>query len=617
MEDNKGEKMQQDMTNWRKLSKGVGYGFQKMETARKARYKCLAQYVGRFYSKNRSGDGEERKASPINLLYNAVTTLIPNLVFKNPRVEITSQVMAYRAYGNQLGLCTDHLIRKIKLKQTLRKVITDALFLAGFMKTGLCDSGEYLELDGSPHAIGRPYADRVDPDDMVIDPFARDWEEMNFVGNRFRVEKQTLLASGLYDPAQVQKLISRYDSGTKFKQEAASLSGDPNLYIGAQEIAEYVDLVEVYLPQSNLLVTLPWNGVELGAEDPLRIVEYEGPENGPYHMLGFAYVPDNVLPVAPAGIWYDLHILANRLARKISRQAERMKTILAYEGSAADDAQEIADSDDGETVRVDNVAAVKEVSFGGTTDIAYKHMEFLESHFSKQAGNIDLLGGEGADAPTATQSQMLQANTSVRVSDGQDLVYDFTAEVTTDLAAMLHEDPLMNQPLVQRVNGVDQQVHFTPEMRAGDFMDYMLRVKPYSMARQDPNQELQRILQFASSVLPAMAQTFQLLGPAFNIEGAMNVVAQKMGIEEVDQIINSQMLQQRMAMMMQMIPPDGQLGAQMAPPAPPAGAGAGPMPGGGRPQQPNPRQMGPDGGISNQTLQNQAVQQGANQQPQF
>lgn len=617
--------MQNDMTDWRKLAKGVGYGFQKMETARKARYKCLAQYAGRFYSKNRQGDGEERKASPINQLYTAVTTLVPNIVFKNPRVEITSQVMAYRAYGDKLGLCTDHLIRKIKLKQTLRKATVDALFLAGFIKTGLCDSGEYLEIDGSPHAIGRPYADRVDCDDMVIDPFARDWEEMNFVGNRFRVPKQSIIASGIYDPRGIDKLVSRYDSGTKFKQEASSLSGDPNLYVGAQDTIEYVDLVEVYLPQEKLIVTLPWEGVEGGGSDPLRIVEYEGPETGPYHMLGFAYMPDNVLPVAPAGIWYDLHILSNRLARKISRQAERMKTILAYEGTAADDAQEIADSDDGETVRVDNINAVKEISFGGTSEIAYKHMEFLEQHFSKQAGNIDLLGGEGADAPTATQSQMLQANTSVRVSDMQDLVYDFTAEATNDLAYFLHYDPLMDQPLVQRVQGQEQQVQFTPEMRAGDFMDYMLRVKPYSMARADPNQEVQRILQFASSVLPAMAQTFQLLGPAFNIEGAMNIVAQKMGIEEIDQIINSQMLQQRMLMMQGLVPPDGQLAMQMGmgaggangPGGMPGGPQAPALPGGGRPQQPNPMQMGPDGGVSNDTLQRQAVQQGAMQPPRF
>lgn len=591
--------MASPLTPGARICKLVDFGFTKMEAARRARYKFLAQYVGRFYAKRKMGDAEDQKASPINQIYNAVTTMIPNLVFNNPQVKIDTEVLPYRDYAGKSELCTNHLIRKIKLKQTLRKVITDSLFLAGFLKTGLCDSGEFLEIEGCPHSIGRPYADRVDPDDMVIDPMARDWEEMSFVGNRFRASKDSLMQSGLYPADKIAKMQSRYDLGAKYKHEASSLSGDPNIYTQVQEVTEYVDLVEVYLPQSKLIVTIPWKD-EAGTI--LRTVEYEGPETGPYHMLGYAYAPDNVLPVAPCGIWYDLHILSNRLVRKINRQAERMKRVLAYEGSAIEDAQEIADADDGETVRVDNINAIKEVEYGGTTDEAYKHMEFLEAHFSKQAGNIDLLGGQGADAPTATQSTMLQQNTNVRVTDMQQLVYDFTGEVSSDLFFFIHTDPLMNQVLCQRVGGIDQQVHYTPEMRAGDFIDYMLKVKPWSMAKQDPNQKLDRVLQFISTNLPAMAQTFQLMGPAFNIEGAMNLVLREMGIEEADELINSQMLRLHIQQLMGMIPPDGQLGMQMGM----GGAQGGiagpvpgqmlppPLPGGGRPGQPNPSQMGPD-----------------------
>jgi hypothetical protein len=578
----------------RRLCRAVELGFQKMETARKARYKFLAQYVGPFYSKNKGAAGsDERKASPLNLMYNAVTTMVPNLVYNDPRVKIRTEVLAYRNYAGTLELATNHLVRKIKLRHTLRKVITDALFCAGFVKTGLAVSGQTLDLEGKIHDIGEPFADRVDPDDIVIDPMARDWDEMSFVGNRFRMAKKLLLESGLYPNDKIEKLCSRYTDG-KYRQEAASIAGDANIAQQYQDVAEYVDLVEVYLPQEQIILTIPY-GIGYGDESVLRVVDYEGPESGPYHMLGFAYVPDNVLPVPPASIWYYLHVLGNRIARKIARQAERMKRVLAYDGTAVEDAQEIADAEDGETIRVDNIDGIKEVGFGGTTEDAYQYMSWVQGEFSKQAGNIDLLGGTAANQPTATQSEMLQTNSQVRLSDMQNINYTFTGEVATDLAFFLHTDPLIDLMLTRRQSGIDRQVRYTPEMREGDFFDYMLSVQPYSMARQDPNLKVRRVLDFIQTGLPAMAQAFQLLGPAFNIEAAMNLVMREVGIEEADELINSQALQARIQQMMQMIPPDGKAAAfgQAAPSmAPP------PLPGGGRPQQPNPGQMGPTGGVS-------------------
>jgi hypothetical protein len=48
-----------------KLCRAVELGYQRMQAARDARYKFLAQYVGPFYSRNKGTDGsDERKASP-------------------------------------------------------------------------------------------------------------------------------------------------------------------------------------------------------------------------------------------------------------------------------------------------------------------------------------------------------------------------------------------------------------------------------------------------------------------------------------------------------------------------------------------------------------------------
>ncbi|MFP3786273.1 hypothetical protein, partial [Burkholderia sp. SIMBA_024] len=129
---------------------------------------------------------------------------------------------------------------------------------------------------------------------------------------------------------------------------------------------------------------------------------------------------------------------------------------------------------------------------------------------------------------------IVQANSSVRLSDMQGLVYHFTAKVCRDLAFFLHTDPLIELPLVKREEGRDRQVVYSPEMREGDWMDYQLKIVPFSMARQDANLKVSRMMEFIANGIPAIAQAFQMLGPAFRLEQTIDLVGRQMGIEELD-----------------------------------------------------------------------------------
>lgn len=515
------------------LSKVIETSNDKFDHLRKARMKFLTAYVGRFYAKSRQGD-DENKAAPINLIYNAVNTLVPNLVYRDPKFKVRTDIIAYRGYAGMLESASNTLAKRLKFRRQLRMAIVDSLFYAGFIKTGIATSGQFITLADQTIALGEPFADRVDPDDMILDPMARDWEEQMFVGNRFRVLRQDLLDSGLYDPDMVNGLQSRAD--IKHPQEAQYLIGG-DMSDQVREVMDFVDLVEVYIPRDKRVVTIPWTKGYI-ADNFLRDVDYSGPDSGPFHMLGYSQIPDNVLPLPPVSLWYDLHTLGNRMARKIARQADRLKRVLAYDGGAVDDARAIVEADDGEAIRVQNLGNIKEVNFGGTTEDAYGFMEWVETKFSTMANSLDSLSGNKVDAPTATQSEMLQQNTSIRLADLQNMVYDFVAEVGTDLAFFLHTDPLIELPLVQRQNGQDQQVVYTPEMRKGDFISYVMNVEPFSMARPDPNRKVQQLLQFASNVIPAAAQAAQILGPAFKIQSFLERVAQEIGLEEFDELID-------------------------------------------------------------------------------
>lgn len=585
------------------LSKAVNVSMSKFAHFRRARAAMMAQMVGRFYRAD--GDrGGDAKASPINLIYQAATTLIPNLVFNDPRAKIDTDLLAYRDYAELLGLAVDHTARKIKLRETLRAAIMDAIFMAGFIKTGLAVGDDVLQFDGSTVPIGRPYAERVDPDDMILDPMARTWDEQAFIGNRYRVDADHVAELGVLDPDELMKLASRYDDRSKLGAE--KLSGDKSSEY--TDIARYVDLVDIYLPHEGLVCTIPFDGGGSSTKF-LAQAPYAGPETGPYHMLGFTPVSDNLLPVAPVSIWYDLHVLGNRIARKLARQAEANKRVLAYQGDAIDDAQRIAEAEDGEAIKVEDVDKVKEVNYGGATDDSYKWMSWVKGAFSEQAGSIELLQGVNTNAPTATQAEMLNANASVRLGDMQSEVYFFTGAVMDDIKFWIHTDPLLELPLARRVNGQEQQAVVSPDVRVGEWADFHLKTKPYSMTRADPQTTTRRRLEFATNVIPAAAQAAAMLGPGFKVGPFLHRMATEVGLEDADEWLDDAAFQSWVMQRAMANTGDPGKAGQFTTPPPGIMPQTGAVP--PNPGQPVPTMMGPKGGISPPTEQAAAQQETA------
>ena len=611
----------------RRVSKAAYAGFDRLRRTKESRLKFLRAYATRHHTS--SGKvADNGRADPLNLVFQATQTLVPNLVYNDPKVSISAKFMDHRFYAEVLALAGNHAAVEIRLRNVLRKVITDAVFLFGVTKSGIA-AGDQMVWTGNEYTdLGQVYTERVDVDDYVLDAMARDKDEAWLEGDRIRIPKEIALENGLVDKPMAERLSSSYQFPFQPGKKASQITGDVKSSWGeANELVEFIDLIELYLPKDRRLVTIPFDPSGGTTDSYLKDVDYEGPESGPYDMLGFAYIPDNPFPVAPAMVWYDLHEAINSVARKATRQAQRQKVVLAYEGTAWEDAQDIVDADDGESVRVDNVDALKEVAFGGAVDDGFKYVEWAQQKFSEMAMNVDLLSGSGTSEPTATQSEMVQANTSIRLADMQNVVYDFTAEIFKKIVFYLHTDPLIELPLIRRTKGVDEQVYYTPEMREGDWLDYNISIVPFSMARADPNVQTRRLLEFFGTVIPALASSAQMLGPAFNLEQAISVMGRQMAIENLDEIINSEIVNQQISNLQKLLErgipldpkvvkgmmnplieqteqvPDGGLdlmgqGANM---------GAAGLPGGARPEQPNPfGQVAP--GITPDTERNQMHQ---------
>lgn len=569
----------------RKIQRAVEDGFKRMENSRLSRVLFLKSFTGQWYDSNKGTIGQE----PLNLIFNAIRVLVPNLVANYPGLRMTTDFMAYRDYGEMLAQAVTQNGKKLKVKDIYRAWIVDAIFMMGILKTGLCDSGTAIgfEEDDSIDP-GTVYTDNVSLDNLVIDPNCRKWDfsDAAFIGDRIRVSRMALLESGLYDNALIENLPPADQDGTS--HERADRLSARRVDLSETHLEDEVEICELWVPRAKAIVTVPGD-CSYQADDFLRVADYYGPDTGPYTFLRLTPpVPDNPLPISMVGIWHDLHVMANRMAKKIMEQAERQKDVLTYTGSAADDAQEMLDAADGDAIRVDAVDGVKVHKFGGQDRGNEAHIGQLQQWFNMMAGNPEGMAGMKMDAKSATEANILAGAGEITLSDMRDTVYSGVAEENTKRAWYFHTDPLIDVPLTRRVEmpgpfGMQQQeiqVFLTPEARRGDFLDYAFEVEPESMDRMDKAKRLKAAMDFAVQILPASAQAAQvslMMGVAFSFPRFCVRMAKEAGITWMDEVFMDPEFQMKAQMMMQagpqFGPSKGQAGGGLQPNGQPGTAG--------------------------------------------
>lgn len=568
-----------------KLVEAVQRGHKRLATFRKSRLHFIREYVGSYYDTFEGTVG----SNALNLIFNAVRVLVPTMVMNFPKHAIETPYLQARQYAKLLGLALDQHDKKIDIRDVYRRVIVDAIFTMGIMKTGLAQSDDVHVFDDAMGQEtldnGTVYTEAVDWDNFVVDPNSKEYlfRDATFMGDRIIVPRQMLLDSGQYNNDLVMQLPREGDDMRESKASSISMRTidiDDN-YAMMDEVALY----EIWVPSANAIVTISGDP-ETKQSDYLRVSDYYGVKEGPYTFLTLTPpVPGNPLPVPMVGIWFDLHVLANRMAKKIAEQAERQKDITVYKPSASDDAQQLRDAGDGDAIKVDDPSAVEVKSFGGQQNSNVNHLASLEGWFNMMAGNPAQVGGMNIESKSATAANILQQNAGVGLEDMKDMVYIAAASEARKRAWYFHTDPLMRMPLVQRqmqqqmvpVNGQwlqmptmqDVQVILTPEARDGDFLDYAFTIQPESMGRVDAKVRLQQEMAFAQQVLPAVmaaAQIAMSLGMPFNATAFLIRIAGDMQITWLDEVLYDPNFQMQMMQQMMMGPQADQSKGQIAPP---------------------------------------------------
>lgn len=542
------------------ISEAAKQGMQRVQVHRKNRAMLVRAYVGQYFAEREGLSGKY----PINLVYNAIRSIVPQYVMRNPVTEVKSDILDYADYAFLLGKALDQNNVRIKKMQTLRAGLVDSMFGLAVFKTSLTDSDSTVQSGDRRVDNGVIFTDLVSLDDFVPDPDCRSWDKANFLGDRVRVARQTLLDSDAFDPDLVMKLPRSSPPQSHMSAEKLSKLGINRNHV--EDMQDFVDIIYLYIPAADSIVVIPDPYVQV-LPDFLSVHEYYGPKDGPYTFMSMSQpVPDNPFPIPPASMWYDLNEMANQMMRKLMEQAARQKSIGVYDATFADEVEDIRQAEDGTLVQGDP-KSISVLNFGGQSRDSEQFVQSLSTWFNYMAGNPDQLAGLSQNAKTATQSQILASNAAVGLEDGKHVLYVAASELSRKEAWYMHHDPLINIPIPhRRSDGSNVQLQLTPDQRQGNPESYIFKIKPRSMETKDPNLTSKLMIEFAKSVMPALMQTAQVAAQAgieFNVQRAISDVAMKIGImDEVHDWFNDPEFQQRMNLM-QMMGPQGPMKASV------------------------------------------------------
>jgi len=464
-----------------------------MEPYRKARHDALRQYAG-----HGEHPGASTKEIPVNLIEMFVGTVTRFLAARSPTIRAETKIPALKSTARKIEMMSSQLLRELRFEVTQQRMVKDAHFGLGVIKTGLnvTDKGESWR-----KRIGDPFADNVSLDDFLFDHSARNWGEISWAMNRFRLPLDVARDEGRFDKKvreelkQVENRFFNDESGT----ERAESIGH-GIFWDTDEYEPHVELRDVWFPREGLYVTLSEQG-----NKPLMVREWDAHPSGPYHILSFNDVPDNIMPVSPVSLIADLHSIMNHMVSKCADQASRQKTILGATGAAHDDAFRTVKAQDGDVLRISHRDGFKETKFGGVDQATLAFTMQVREWFNWSAGNIEVLAGLASAADTATQEQMLSRSSSRRIEDMQEHTESAIREVVESLIWYDYHDPILKRRLEMKLFGGPDgsvEIPFGPNDRMEDFLGFNIKIEPYSMQHVSPQAALQQLMGALSSLAP-------------------------------------------------------------------------------------------------------------------
>lgn len=508
------------------LCRSIEASHYKLRGRREQRITHLKQFVGKYYGE----DGAPDKV-PINLIELGITVFQQFIAPRNPQGWVESVHRDLAPGAADLELALNHEVERVRIADSLEMAGLESLFCLGTAKVGIVTAQSPAEPDGYQCDPGKLFVDPVLFEDLILDMTAKRRDHMQYVGDEFVTPYEWVMDNRDFPKELRDKLTKRGEEGLESNKETDSNQLSTGNSATIDQFRDTIRLRQVFLPGYNLILLMA-KDIE---DKPLQIIEWKGPEQGPYHFLGHGMVPGNLIPPAPVPYWYDLHDITNRLYNKAARQAERQKTLVGVPGHAKDDGQRVLEHSDGDMIYLENPGDIKEFSTGGVDQRNLAMVIWGKQMQDFLAGNISSLGGLAAQTKTVGQDKLLVENASGRPKRMAEEMITFTGEILRDCAWWMWHDPLSEFHLIKQVDGADYGIPVTwsPESRMGDFFDYNIKVNPYSMTSRSPSERGSALMQYVQEMLIPTIPMRQQQGQSVDWEAIDKAMAKYLHLPEL------------------------------------------------------------------------------------
>lgn len=586
--------------DWRqRLARSGTEGFRFIHQFALQRRRFIREYVGTNYGglvPDAIGDtgGSSARRRPFNVLNQGVNVLVPNLVARNPTVVVKPRKQPLKGTATILGRLCEYANDIEDHANTLRWQALDAIFTAGISYTCLEPSGFGIMHGTEFRDLGKLVTDTIDIEDFGVDPTAKHWRQKAWAAHTLRISREEALEKGLYPPEFIEACI-------RYEEPTGSASGAEDMLKGgvnrddANQFTDYVYVTQYYLERERVFVTMPGvrDNEDFDYEHAIEREYFGVHDDGPYDLFGLAFAPSQLMPVAPIGLWIDMHLAINTIARKIVDQIKVMKSVIAGDLVAEDDLLALDAALHTGIVRAKNIDRIKQFQWGQPNEQSLMIFERFMEYASKNQGNTDLLGGLKSTGGTATEAELVAAGAGVRVTDMQEMTYRHVERVQRKRAFYLFHDPLIQETLTFELSPtVSIQIPVDNELMEGEFLDYNFKIEAQSMQRVDPQVQLRRKLDHLQTIGLALNYE-QLSSFRFNADGWIRNSGRHIyGPGEIDEFWRSPEAAMEAATVFGLYAPQG--AALQGGPAGPGAPGAGQTRPGlpGRPGMPGRMQTG-------------------------
>lgn len=482
----------------------------------------LTQYVGKRYSEQAA-----EQENPLNLLETAVSIYTQALAARPPQVTVRTKQQRYRSAALKLEALVNQELKSPLVMHAIQRAVVASMLGMGVVKVGVKPAGT-IQAFGEDMDFAAPFVEPILLENWVQDMSASTLEEADYYGHCIDMRIDDVRNNPEFDPFVARQIQAAGETASN-NDKLNAMSGDT----GKGRIGKWTKVWEIFLRREKLLVTYSADHLM----KPLSVKEWEGPPSGPCHALFYNDVEGNSMPLAPALTWAPLHDMVNSAVRKLHRQSERSKKIGVVSGGNETDAQSLMDAADGEVAVVQSNDAIVEQQYGGIDQQNFGYALQLKQWFSWVAGNLDTLGGLSSMSNTATQDQILNTNSSARITAMSDRVAQFTKGVLTDYAYWLWTDEVVTYEVTLNSPLGPMPTVLAPEERQYDFFFNELDIDPYSMTNSPPSAKLAQVNQIMTQVILPMAPLMAQAGVNPNIEGYLKLVAKFSNLPELSDLV--------------------------------------------------------------------------------